>query len=219
MALAFFDFDLTLISRNSGGMWVRSELEGGHLRVRDAARAALWMARYRLGSAELTAVMLEAIAALEGQAEAELQRRFHDFYDDRVAGLFRPGALEAVEAHRAAGDHLVMLTGSSSYLAERAAAQLGLDEVLCTRFEVDDLGRFTGRPAGPIGYGPGKLEMAEALLQRLGVELSQCTFYTDSYSDRPVLDLVGRPVAVNPDPRLRRLAREAGWEVLDWGEP
>lgn len=217
IALAFFDLDLTLLGRNSGRMWVRAELRGGHIGFRDAARAGVWLLRYHLGSAELTGPMLEAIATLEGVPEQVIRDRSHAFYDQEVAHLVRPRAAQVLAAHRQAGDRLVLLTGSSSYIAERAAAQLGLDEVLCTRFEVGEDGRFTGRPAGPVAYGAGKLALAEALLEREGLGFEACSFYTDSYSDLPVLERVGRPVAVNPDPRLRRHARAAGWELADWG--
>jgi hypothetical protein len=68
-------------------------------------------------------------------------------------------------------------------------------------------------------FGPGKRTHAERYSQEAGVPLSACAFYTDSYSDLPVLEVVGRPVAVHPDHRLRREAARRGWPVVDWGVP
>src|SRR5262249_61938344 len=94
----------------------------------------------------------------------------------------------------------------------------GLDAALCTRFGVDGAGAHTGRPVGRLCFGAGKLEYAEAYAQQRGVSLSDCWFYTDSYSDLPVLERLGHPVVVNPAPRLRREAERRGWPVEWWGE-
>ena len=83
-----------------------------------------------------------------------------------------------------------------------------------TRFAVED-GCFTGE--GELCYGEAKLTAAEAFLADKDVGLEDCAFYTDSYTDLPVMDVVGRPVAVHPDPRLMRHARRAGGEIADWG--
>jgi phosphoserine phosphatase len=105
----------------------------------------------------------------------------------------------------------VLLTSSSSYLSEAVAAT-----ALARRLAVQPLrggrrtGRYTAGPAGPLCYGPGKVEVARAFAQARGVSLAQCAFYSDSASDLPMLEAVGRPVAVNPDPRLRRVALGAG---------
>ena len=131
---------------------------------------------------------------------------------------YRPGAREAIEQHRREGRKLVMLTSSSNYLAELVAGELRFDAVLCNRLEVDAGGTHTGRVIGGVCFGPGKLPHARAEAERLGVPLRDSTFYTDSYSDLPVMEAVSEPVAVNPDPRLRRYAHKRGWRIVDWGE-
>ena len=133
--------------------------------------------------------------------------------------LFRPGALKALKRHRQAGDRIVLLTASSHFIAEHVARDLGLDAILCNRMEIDPGGLLTGRTVGPVCYGPGKLVHARLEAAAHGVGLEGCAFYTDSYSDVSVLEVVGRPVAVNPDPRLRRRALKRGWEIVDWGRP
>ena len=84
---------------------------------------------------------------------------------------------------------------------------------------MDAEGLHTGQPLGEVCFGEGKRLHAEAYAAEAGVPLSACAFYTDSYSDLPVLEVVGRPVAVNPDRRLRREALRRGWPVVDWGVP
>jgi HAD superfamily hydrolase (TIGR01490 family) len=219
VAIAFFDLDLTLLSVNSATLWIRYELALGHINSWQALRAASWMARYRLGFATLGDAIREAIATLNGVPERDLRERTARFYQSRVRGLFRPGALDALKDHRRAGDRCVLLTSSSSYLSELVAQELGLDGVICNRFELDARGLHTGRPLGELCYGPGKLVGALDYAQKAGMALPACAFYTDSFSDVPVLEAVGTPVAVNPDQRLRRLARRHGWRIVDWGRP
>ncbi|HME91244.1 MAG TPA: haloacid dehalogenase-like hydrolase, partial [Myxococcaceae bacterium] len=89
----------------------------------------------------------------------------------------------------------------------------------CNRFEVDQRGLHTGRSIGALCFGAGKLQYASDFARGQGARLEDSVFYTDSYADRPLLEAVGRPVAVNPDRRLRRLATRRNWELLDWGTP
>lgn len=220
MAIAFFDFDRTLISVNSGQLWLQNELRLGHISRLKAFAASLWVARYHLGFAGRGDGLKHAIATLAGSRESDYRERNVSFYEQFVKGLYRPGAHRALQHHRQSGDALVLLTSSSGYIADLVARDLELDAVLCNRFEVDaQTGLYTGRPQGSLCYGPGKLTHAESFAQSHGTSLSQSTFYTDSFTDLPVLLKVGRPVAVNPDVRLRRIAESRGWEIVDWGEP
>lgn len=218
-SIAFFDMDRTLLAVNSGSLWVRRELALGHISRLQALRASVWLARYHLGFASLQQALLAAIAHLEGREEHAMHSRTVAFFEEQVRVHYRPGALRALEEHRAAGDSLVLLTSSSNYLSELVARELGMDGVLCNRFEVDDSGRYTGRPLGELCFGEGKLTHARAYAHKAGVDLALCAFYTDSYSDLPVMEAVGRPVAVHPDRRLRREALRRGWPVVLWGAP
>ena len=211
--------DKTLLPVNTGRLWIRKELALGHLSVREALRAGVWLAQYSLGFTALDDIVRRVIGSLAGGYAGPVQERTTAFYQAHVRGLYRPGGIRTLEEHRRAGDRLVLLTASSLYLAGLVGRELDLDEVLCNRLEVDDQGRHTGRTIGEICFGAGKLQYARAFAAREGVELTECFFYTDSYSDITVLEAVGQPVAVNPDRRLRRAAVRRGWPVVDWGAP
>lgn len=217
MSIGFFDFDKTLIRKNSGTMWVIEEYKRGAIGLVDLMRAASWLARYSIGFVDLEETLRIAIKSLEGTSEADLRQRVETFYETKLKDLYRPGAKEALETHRSRGDKLVLLTSASNYVSELITADLGLDGFLANRFEVKDDGMFSGEPDGAICYGKGKLIHAEAYAKEHGVALEDCAFYTDSMADLPVLEVVGTPVAVNPDPRLRRTATERGWSIQDWG--
>lgn len=214
-AIAFFDLDLTLLSVNAGKLWVRHEYRRGRITRLQAARAGLWIAAYHLGYGKMEPILADAIGTLAGQTEDELRKDSLAFFEREVAHQVRPGALIAVEGHRAAGDTLALLTSSSPYLCEPLQRALDIPHALCNRFEIRE-GRFTGKPELPLCFGAGKLTYARRLADRLGASMQECAFYTDSWSDLPVLEAVGRPVVVHPDPRLARVAKERGWEIQRW---
>jgi len=85
------------------------------------------------------------------------------------------------------------------------------------QYEVND-GRLTGEVIKPLCYGEGKVHYAEVLAAADGIDLDGSWFYTDSFTDLPMLERVGNPRIVNPDPRLRRLARQRDWPILDWSQ-
>src|SRR4029453_15026554 len=77
-------------------------------------------------------------------------------------------------------------------------------------------GTYTGRLVGPVLHGPAKLDAVARLAAEQGVELRHTSAYLDSGKHRPLLEGVGRPVAVNPDRHLRDLAAERRWPVQDF---
>ncbi|MFN3198635.1 MAG: HAD family hydrolase [Bradymonadia bacterium] len=216
MSIAFFDLDKTLLDVNSGSLWVKAELRGGHITRVQALKASWWLTKYHLGFADIEDAFREAIRSLEGVSVDALADRATDFYHREVAHRYRPGAREAVEAHRAAGDTLVLLTSSSPYLSRHVVEDLALDHALCNQFEIES-GVHTGAPIEPLCYGPGKVDHALTYAEARGVALEQCTFYSDSASDAPMLEAVGRPMVVHPDPKLKRMARRKQWPIISWG--
>ena len=217
MRVAFFDLDRTLIDCNSGRLWVAEEWRVGNIGVRDVAWASWWLGRYSLGwEAGLDGVFETAVARLEGQREADMDRRVHAWFEASVRHRLRPGAAEALARHREAGDRLVLCTSTSSYAAAAACTAYGLEDAVASRFEVRD-GVFTGKVQA-LAVGEGKLRCTEAWADERGVDLGDCAFYTDSHTDLPLLEAVARPVVVHPDRALARVAKQREWPRMDWGK-
>lgn len=215
-AIAFFDLDRTLLPVNSAWLWMRYELERGYITWRQVAYASGWLTAYHLGVASLDKPLREAVATYAGSSADALRERTRDFYERDLAGRYRPGGLRALVEHRAAGDEVVLLTTSSTYLSALVAEELGLDGYLCNAFEEDDQGRLTGVAVEPLCYGQGKVAAGARYAAQRGRGLVDCTFYSDSLSDLPMLDAVGHPVVVAPDLRLQRLAQRRGWPQVVW---
>lgn len=216
---AFFDLDKTLLTVNSGRLWMLREWRLGRLERRQVARGFVYLGLYHFGLAPIDRAMGEAAATIAGVAEETVARWTREWFADELAQHVAPGARAFLDAHRALGHPLVLLTSSSPYVAAEAERLLGLDGWISTVFEVAADGRFTGRVAPPVCFGGGKIVRAEAYAREHGVDLDASAFYTDSTTDLPMLERVGHPYAVAPDPRLRRQARRRGWPILDWSVP
>lgn len=216
MKIAFFDLDRTLVHGNSARLWVRHEWRRGAIRNRTFVKGLAYLAAYRMGYADVEDALRTGIQTLTGQSEAAMSALAKAFYHREIQPIVRYDARQAIRARRSAGDRLVLLTSSSPYLAAAASRDLELDDYLCTRFEVDAAGCFTGRAIEPVCFGPGKVRLATDYVASLGASLADCAFYSDSYSDLPMLEAVGEPIAVTPDPRLRKAAKSRGWPILDW---
>ena len=122
---------------------------------------------------------------------------------------------DQVNWHREQGHKIVLLTGGLLEMVAPLGAILQTDEVMASRCGVS-AGRFTGElSSGPLS-GAAKAEAAEAWANQSGVDLSESYAYADDMSDLPLLELVGHPVAVNPERRLEKLAHSRGWPVQRW---
>jgi HAD superfamily hydrolase (TIGR01490 family) len=211
---AFFDMDKTVLTVDTGMLWMRFLRRRGEITRFELARAVGWAIQYKLALLDMDTLSKRLIADLRGDDEGEMIAKCDAFFAAEVAPRVAGAARTAIEDHRRRGERVVLLTASTPYVAGPLARTLGLD-VLCSRLEVA-AGKFTGRIVEPLCFGAGKIAWAERFAAEHGLDLRASSFYTDSYNDLPMLERVGRPIAVNPDPRLRRHARRRGWPIEIW---
>lgn len=213
---ALFDMDRTLIRRDTASLYVKYQRDLGEVGRGYSLRVGWWLLKYTFGVIDAEKVAERALESYRGKEEAWMVERCRGWFRDYVLPHVTPAGREAVARHRAAGDVVVIVTGATRYAAEPLARELGIDHVVCTELEVDSAGCFTGRLEPPMCYGTGKITRTEALAARHDFALSEACFYSDSITDRPLLEQVAEPVVVNPDARLRRLAKQRGWRVERW---
>lgn len=213
---AFFDLDRTLIDANSGLLWALHERKARNITAWQMARAIVWSGLYHLSLIDIESALDEAVRHYRGVAWSELADRTRHWFYAEVDRRLRPGAAAAIAQHRDQGHPTVILTNSSVFEARVATEAWGFDHYLANEFPTDSDGRLMGTLARPICYGSGKVERAEKWAREHGVDLDRSYFYSDSYSDLPMLERVGEPRVVSPDPRLRWTARRRSWEVLAW---
>lgn len=219
MSIAFFDLDKTLIAENSAKLWLRAQWKSREIKLTQMLYASYWLAKYHLGFTKLDEVLKKGLLLIQGEQQSIILEKTSVFYEQAIKDLYRPGALRAIKHHKELGHTISLLTSSFDELSQIVQKDLAFDHRLCTRLEVDARGLYTGKTIGPPCFGKNKVTFAKELCEQLQVDLRECTFYTDSASDIPLMHLVGRAVAVNPDPHLRARAQLYRWEIVDWGVP
>lgn len=212
---AFFDLDRTLIRGASAfafGMaaWRNDLVPPGEL-LRDAVNAAIF--RLTGGSDERSEATRERIlSAVAGRRVDELQQLADDVVPTLLAKV-RPESRGLLEMHAEAGRDRYIVSATPQELTDPLADSLGLEGSIGTTSEIID-GCYTGELEGPFVYGTGKAEAVEKLAAERGYDLRLSYVYSDSSSDLPMLELVGHPVAVNPDRSLESVAHQRGWPIV-----
>lgn len=212
-ATVFVDLDRCLLIDDSvSGSLARLVARG--VARRRALVKGMWMyTGYRMNWLDAEGLVAAGVADLAGIPEAIVDEEAEAYFQEAARYRYRRAMLAELDLHRAAGRPIWLLTGGLPYLAARIAADLGLDGVAATRPEIEG-GLFTGSLVERPCVGAGKIVHAQRVAQALGRPLHRAWFYSDSYSDRPMLEVAEVPVAVNPDGKLRRHARQRGWRVL-----
>jgi putative phosphoserine phosphatase/1-acylglycerol-3-phosphate O-acyltransferase len=215
--IAFFDLDGTLIAGYSivalARETVKKNLTDGEWQQSAKLMRDLVLQRTRRAGSNYHRLVRRLSRALEGMRESALEDLGQSAYHHFLARQIYPEAVALVEAHRRAGHTLVLLTSASRYQAEPVARVLGIDNICCTRLEVEN-GQFTGKVLTPMCFGEGKALAARRIARQQGTSLKNAWFYTDSSADLPLLRSVGHPVAVNPSERLAQQAERNEWPML-----
>lgn len=141
------------------------------------------------------------------------------FADKTIAGNIRPGSLQSIERDRREGRRLILATASYRLYADAIADRLGFDDVIGTGSVIGLDERVRSRIEGENAYGDAKLRMIATWVEKSGLtgRHGHVRFYSDHASDEPTFEWADEPVAVNPHPRLARLAIRRGWAIEDWG--
>jgi len=212
--LALFDLDNTLLGGDSDHAWgdylcERGILDGDAYKSRNDA----FYQDYLAGRLNITDYLNFSLEILGRTEMAQLDQWHREFMRDCVEPIILAKGEALLAEHRAAGDKLVIITATNRFVTGPIAARLGVETLLATECEMED-GRYTGRTTDVPCFREGKVTRLERWLAETGLSLEGASFYSDSLNDLPLLERVTRPVAVDPDPKLRAEAERRGWPVI-----
>ncbi len=213
---AIFDFDGTIIAGYSATAFIREQVRRGDLSPRQLAEIIAAMTSFGLGNLGFSGLMAINAQFMRGIEESTYNEVGAQLYSKQIARLIYPESRALVDAHIARGHTVAIISSATPYQVEPAAADLGIEHVLCSQLEVSE-GRFTGNAVKPLCFGQGKVDAAESLAQRTGADLDRSFFYSDSTDDLQLLERVGHPRALNPGGKLAKVAGERGWPVARFG--
>lgn len=211
-----FDLDYTVTRVDTYPAFLLGMLARRPSRWLQAGILPLDLAFHRLGFRDNQWLKERALRVIAGRASPLLvEQRSRKLVESILASKLRPGAIAAIEQHRAAGHFLVLATASFDIYARLFAERLGFHDVVCTIAERDERSRLTGRIAGRNCYGEEKLRRIAGRLED-GRGNSSVVVYTDHHSDLPLLEWADSPRVVNPSERLNKIAKERGYPILHW---
>lgn len=221
MEAAFFDLDKTVIARASIAAFGLPLYRGGLVSRSTVARALVTQFVYlHLGASEdrLDRIRESVLSLARGWDRAEVSRIVRETLDEVIEPIIYAEALDLIEHHRAAGRRVYLISASPLEIVEPLAEYLAVDGAIASQAVVDADNRYTGAMAFYC-YGPYKADAMRELARSERLDLAASYAYSDSYTDLPMLEVVGHPVAVNPDRVLGRLARERDWPALEFVHP
>jgi len=209
---AFFDFDGTLIAGFSATVFLKEQLRRGDLSAYEFFEMLAAVTQFSLGGMGFSGLMSTAAQFMRGVREADYIAFGEELYEQQIARRVYPESRALVQAHMARGHTVAIISSATPYQVEPVARDLGIEHVICSRYEVKD-GVFTGGIVRPLCFGQGKVDAAEGLASEHGVDLDQSFFYSDSDDDIELLHRVGHPQPLNPNTRLTEISERQGWPV------
>jgi HAD superfamily hydrolase (TIGR01490 family) len=219
-AAAFFDLDKTIIAKSSTLAFGRPFYQGGLINRRAVVRGAYAQFVFALSGADEDQMdrMRDYLTAMcAGWDVQQIRDIVTETLHDIIDPIVYDEAVELIEQHKAAGLDVVVVSSSGSEVVGPIAEMVGADSSVATTMVERD-GKYTGE-INFYAYGPHKAEAVLALAAAQGYDLSASYAYSDSITDLPMLELVGNPVAVNPDRELTRVAREREWDMRWFQHP
>lgn len=217
MQLALFDLDNTLLAGDSDYQWGQFLMEEGLLeRELHQAKNLQFYEDYKAGELDIYAFLEFQLKPLSEHKRAELDTLHERYMQRKILPMMTDKAKELVEKHKANGDVMLIITATNSFVTNPIAKAFGIDDLIGTTPEEVD-GEFTGSVTGTPSFQQGKVTRLHEWLAERGQTLSDFEttwFYSDSHNDLPLMKLVDKPVAVDPDPVLKAYAEEQGWPVI-----
>ena len=214
MALAIFDLDNTLLGGDSDHAWGEFLVQRGIVdRTVYAEANDRFYREYQNGTLDIHAYLAFALEPLTRFTRDELKALHDDFMRTMIAPMRLAKADALLAEHRARGDFLLIITATNAFVTRPIGAALGVDALLATEPEIRN-DRYTGKIIGTACFREGKVTSLREWLAQHPYAIETASFYSDSQNDLPLLEMVGHPVAVDPDDTLRRVATERAWPII-----
>jgi HAD superfamily hydrolase (TIGR01490 family) len=213
---AFFDLDGTLVSGFTATAHAGHRIHHRQASIGEVLGVLEASLRYRLGRMEFERLVVRAAGYLRGDALGDLDDLGEYLFRRHIEPRVFAEMHDVVRAHQECGHRVVLSSSALTIHARPVARFLGIDEVICNHFEVDEAGRLTGGIVDPVIWGPSKARAVTGFAESVAVDMDSSYFYADGDEDVALMRVVGRPRPVNPRTGLAAEALRRGWPVLQF---
>lgn len=218
--VAFFDLDKTIIATSSAFAFGKEFMHNGLISHTEALQISLAKASYMmsgLSSDQMDSTRDQLAALVAGWDVDEVVQIAEETLHTVVTPTIYSEARELIRYHRSAGHDVIIISASASQLVSLIGQELGITDIVATELEIVD-GKFTGEILTYL-KGNAKADAMRRLAEARGYDMANSYAYSDSATDIPMLELVGNPVAVNPDRTMKKCALERGWDIRTFKDP
>lgn len=216
MELYIFDIDHTLIKGATGIYFIKEGLKRNYFSIFELLRIPIVLFKYRLGFLKGSIVEKE-IPFMKGLTRELLEELGKGGFNNYGIRKIFNQADKLVKELQNRGEKVIFATSSFDYSVKPVADYFGVEDVISSAFEFAD-GTCTGYIEGRQAFGDSKRDKVLKYLEENKLDIQNCIFYSDSHHDIPLLDIVGHPIVVNPDRKLRKKAKKENWETLKFKE-
>ena len=219
LKIALFDLDHTLIPTDSDYEWgVFTTALGWNDPVEFTRRNDAYFQNYKAGTLDIHDYVRFATTAIRREGAIKSEAAHAQFMSTVIQKVIQDQALALVQQHQQAGEEVVIVTATNEFVTRPIAQAFGVPELIAINLARDpSTGWINGEIEGIPSFREGKVTRVEQWLAARGLGWSdvECSFYSDSINDLPLLEKTTHPIATNPDERLRKIATERGWRILD----
>ena len=213
---AFFDLDRTIINDFSAKQFVKSRFLSGKSTPKELLSQFATLIAYAVGNRDFEILTRISAAGIKGISEKQFTNLGEEIYKEHLASTIYPESRTLIASHLEKGHQVVIISAATRYQVTPIANELGIKDIFCTEMEVKK-GKFTGT-ISEMCWSEGKARAGRKFAKTNNIDLSKSFFYTDSIDDYPLLEIVGKPIATNPDNKLSQLAFENDWKILRFKE-
>ena len=213
---AFFDLDRTLINDFSAKKFLQSRLLSGKSTAKELLSQFATVLIYAAGNRDFETLTKISAMGVKGIKEKQFIELGEEVYQNHLATTIYPESRALIASHIEKGHQVVIISAATRYQITPIANELGVKDIFCTEMEVRK-GKFTGK-ISEMCWAEGKARAGKKFAKENNIDLSKSFFYTDSIDDYPLLEIVGKPIATNPDNKLSQVAFESNWPILRFKE-
>jgi len=207
-----FDVDQTVVRKTTTEYFLLTAMRDGIIRFSQISRLPFDWIKYKLAVMDMDFIE-HTVKKLAGIEKEDLRRVSEKSYRNHIRQNIYSGAAELISNALGRGDRVIFATSSFDFIIKPLEEHFGIEGSIACELEYKD-GKTTGNLVGYSSFGPKKKTAAQVWLEKNGVKKEDVSFYSDSYTDIPLLEYCGNPVAVNPDRILLREAKTRGWKIM-----
>jgi len=213
--IVFFDLDKTLTNSISGKALAAAAFRKGLLSNWKLLNAAILTLEFRLRLTDQLKIIDAMVSWVKGIPEKSIDDLCTEVFNEVLFPSVYKDAISEIKHHKAKNAKVVILSSALATICKQMAENLNIDDIICSGLEVKN-GYITGRPLGHLCFGEEKAVMLKRCCEIFNFSLSEAWYFGDSISDLHALNAIGNPVCVNPDKKLKKVAKRRGWKIVLW---